>query len=168
MKRRRLVALGGVTAFGGLTGCSSVYGQISDAPQTPDGMTVETENWGDGHLDSIGGERPFAVAVTSASEATAEVSTLRTNREDYDPIDFIEQTDFGTSYLILVEWMGASSGASLELEHIKRRDHGLHVEARVVEPDGFAPSDVSAHSLFIRVTDEREDAPEKVTTHVRE
>jgi hypothetical protein len=168
MKRRRLVALGGITVFGGLSGCSSVSGWGLHTPQTPDGMTVETEHWGDGHVDSKGRERPSAIAVTSASEATDAVLTLRTNREDYDPIDFIEETDFASWYLILVEWMGASSGASLELEHIKRRDYGLHVEAKVVEPDGVAPSDVSVHSLFIRVTDEQGDAPERVTVTVRE
>jgi hypothetical protein len=168
MKRRRLVALGGVTVFGGLSGCSSVSGWRLHTSQTPAGMTVETEHWGDGHVDSKGRERPFAIAVTSASEAIDAVSTLRTNREDTNPIEFIEETDFDGSYLILVEWMGASSGASLELEHIERRDYGLHVEAKVVEPDGVAPSDVSTHSLFIRVTDQRGDAPERVTTNVHE
>lgn len=166
MNRRQFVALGCVSVFAGSAGCSSVYGRFSDAPQTPEGMTVETESWGDGLLYPKGRDRPFAVVVTSASAATDEVGLLRTNREDYDPIEFIEETDFDTSYLILVEWMGASSSASLELSRIERRDYGLHVEAEVVEPHGTTTDDISAHSLFIRVPDEREDAPEQVTIHV--
>lgn len=166
MKRRRFIDLGGVSFLAAASGCASVYGRFSGAPQLPDGMTVETVHWSHGLLEE--GDGTFAVVVTSAAAATDEVSLLRTSREDLDPIEFIEQTDFDTSYLVVVEWIGGSSSYSLELDRITRRDFGLHVGAEVVVPNGPATDDFSPHSLVIRVTDEREDAPESVTVDVRE
>lgn len=175
MKRRRLLALSELGALTSLSGCGVGRGWcskrralFSDAPETPDGMTVETANWSDGLIDSRGRVRPFAVVVTSVAEAKEVVALLRTNREDYDPITFIEETNFEESYLILVEWMGSSSSDDLTLSRIERREKGVHVTTELIEAYGAKLADMSAHSLFVRVIDEQENAPERATVHVNE
>ena len=173
MERRRLVALSGLSVLTGVSGCSVGRGWcskrralFSDSPETPDGMTVETANWSDGVIRSRGRSRPYAVVVTSVTEAKEAVGLLRTDREDLDPITFIERTTFDDSSLILVEWIGSSSSDDLELSRIERREYGVHVTAAVIEPCGPSLSDISAHSLFVRMTDERATAPERATVHV--
>lgn len=175
MERRRFLALSGLGVLTSLSGCGVGRGWcskrralFSNPPETPDRMSVETKNWSDGLLDSRGRNRPFAVVVTSVAEAKVEVALLRTNREDYDPITFIKKTNFDDSYLILVEWMGSSSSDDLTLSRIERRAEGVHVTAELIEACGAKSADVSAHSLFIRVTDEKEKAPARATVHVNE
>ena len=174
MKRRRLLALSGFGLFTGLSGCGVGRGWcskrralFSDAPETPVGMTVETENW-PGVIYPRDRDRPFAVVVTSVAEAKHEVGILKSNRKDPDPITFIEQTNFNDSYLVLVDWWGSSSSDDLVLDRIERRENGVHVAAKVIEPCGPSTSDMSAHSLFIRVTDKQENPPEQATVHVNE
>jgi hypothetical protein len=175
MERRRLLALSGLGVLTSFSGCGVGRGWcskrralFSNDPETPAGMTVETKNWSDGLLDSRGRRPQFAVVVTSGTEAKDEVRSLRTNREDYDPITFIEETNFDDSSLILVEWMGSSSSDDLTLSRIERRENGVHVIADVIEPCGAKFADMSAHSLFVRVTDEQENAPERATVQVNE
>lgn len=175
MDRRRLLALSGLSALTGLSGCAVGRGWcskkralFSNSPDTPAGMAVETKNWGDGLIDPRGRDYPFAVVVTSAAAAKDDVARLRTNREDYDPETFIDQTNFDDSYLILIQWFGSSSSDDLELSRIERRENGVHVTAEVIEPCGASTGDMSGHSLFVRVTDERAEAPERATVHVDE
>lgn len=131
-------------------------------------MTVETKNWGDPLIDPRGRDHPFAVVVTSTAAAKDEVPRLRTNREDYDPGTFIEQTSFDDSYLILVQWFGSSSSDDLELSRIEQRENSVHVTAEVIEPCGASTADMSGHSLFVRVIDERAAVPERATVQVDE
>jgi hypothetical protein len=166
MKRRRLVALGGLTTLIGLSGCSDVYGRLSGAPETPEGVTVDTQSCGDGVISAEGREEPFALVASSTDEAMDGLWMGQTNREEYDPAEFIRQTDFEESYLVMVRWCCSSSGDSLALGRIEHQDYGVHIVADIVDADGLAPNDMSPHALFIRITDERKETPERATVHV--
>lgn len=166
MKRRRILTLIGPSLLAGVAGCPTVTSRFSDGPKTPEGMTVETQNWTGGFVHSEGREKPYAIVVTSADEATDKLGRHRSNRVEEDPITFIEQTEFADSYLIMVSWCCAPSDASLECSQIERRESGVHVEAEVNEPDGVGPGDMTTHTLFIRVTDNQEDTPERATIEV--
>lgn len=166
MKRRRILTLIGPGLLAGVAGCASVTSRFSDGPKTPEGMTVETRNWTGGFVHAEGREEPYAIVVTSADEATDRLGMHRSNREKADPITFIEHTAFADSSLIMVRWCCAPSDASLECSQIERREYGVHVEAEVNEPDGVGPGDMTTHTLFVRVTDNREDTPGRATVAV--
>lgn len=175
MKRRRVLALSGLSVFPSLSGCAVGRGWcskrrdvFSDAPETPAGITVETASWSMDLVAPRGGDRPYTVVATSLTEAKEAVIFPRTRLEDLDPRTFIEQTNFDNSYLISVEWMGASSTDELSLSRIERRERGVHLTAEVIEPCGASTGDISVHSLFVRVRDERAEAPEQATIHVNE
>lgn len=175
MERRRLLALGGLSVLSSLSGCAIGRGWcskrralFSDSPEIPAGMTVETASWSMDLVAPRGGDRPYTVVATSRTEANETVIFPRTKLEDLDPRTFIEQTNFDDSYLILVEWMGASSSDKLSLSRVERREQGVHLTAEVIEPCGASTSDISVHSLFVRVSDERAEASEKATVHVDE
>lgn len=102
----------------------------------PHGHDCRYEKLGDPLIDPRGREHPFAVVVTSVTAAKDQVARLRTNREDYDPETFIEETNFEDSYLILIQWFGSSSSDDLELGRIERRENSVHVTAEVIEPCG--------------------------------
>lgn len=127
-------------------------------------MTVETASWSRGFLRNGDHELPYAVVATSRDEV-ADTITYPDRSYDPDPRAFVEQTDFEQSYLILIEWGHSSSSDSLILKRIERRDPGLHVTAKVYRP-GNGASDISAHSLFIRVTDEQDGPPQEMTVEV--
>lgn len=175
MERRRLLALGGLSVLTSLSGCAVGRGWCSkrralssDPPESPAGMTVETASWSMDLVAPRGGDRPYTVVATSRTEANETVVFPRGELEDLDPRTFIEQTNFDNSYLILVEWMGTSSSDKLSLSRIERQEQGVHLTAEVIEPCGARAGDISVHSLFVRVSDERTEAPERVTVHVDE
>lgn len=164
MYRRRYLTLAGIGGVVSLAGCLN---QIERAiyPQTPAGMTVETATWSTSFVVNPNREWPYAVVVSTREEAATNIE-YRETEFDLHPRTFVDQTDFEQSYLILIEYVGnTSANDSLELKRIERRDEGLHVKAKVYHPRTRV-NNVSIHSLFIRVTDDREDTPENITVDV--
>ena len=163
MHRRRYLSLAGIGGVASISGCANQINQALRSPETPAGMTVETASWPSGFITTDDREWPYAVVVTSRDQAADNLAIGET-AYDNDPSAFVDQTDFDQSYLILIEYAPASGTDSLELKRIERRDHGIHVTAKVYEPNGS--DDVTTHSLFIRVTDETDDPPQDMTVEV--
>lgn len=164
MHRRQYLSLAGVGGVAGLAGCANQITRALQSPETPAGMTVETASWSAGFVRDGDHELPYGVVATSRDDAANNLSIGET-AYDTDPREFVDQTDFDQSYLILIEAAPGSSTDSLILKRIERRDHGLHVTAKFYRP-GNGANDVSVHSLFIRVTDEKDGPPQEMTVEV--
>lgn len=167
MDRRRLLQLSGVGVLATVAGCATLESRFSDAPQMPEGMSIETQIWPAGHFyteEAYG----FPIVATTAAEATDRIKSTRYNRDerrDPTPFEFIEDTDFEDAYLLLDErWVYV--GASLEIHRVERDDYTIHIEAEFDIPPG---SDHNAWSaIFLRVQDSREPPPEQATLEVAE
>jgi hypothetical protein len=164
MQRRQIISMVCSSTVVTIPGCSIVSSNNGD-PQTPEGMSVSTRNWV-GAFISHGQKEPFAIVAATATDAIDSLAKRRSNREKDDPIEFVEQTDFDDSHLLMIRWCCAPSDASIECSRIERRDTGVHVEAEVTEPNQEGPADMSTHNLFIRVTDEQGNTPEKASVDV--
>lgn len=85
---------------------------------------------------------------------------------DDSAIDFVNQTNFADSYLIIVQ-TGMQSEPDLELEAISRTDDGLYIDVAVEHPWWRGVSDdLVTHSLLIRGTDETGDIPNSVSVDI--
>lgn len=159
MNRRRFLASAALAGLAGAAGCTGER----DDPIIPDGMTVETRHRVANVLATDFRERRTddfpPVVLADADEARDRIDASAEVRE------FAQETDFDRSYLLVVQSTG-SSEEWLELRLIERTDAGLGVEV-VFDANTGAPPDVSAaHSLVIRVTDERMGLPDEVDVTV--
>lgn len=167
MNRRRLLRLSGSGILASVAGCAALKSRFSDAPQLPEGMSIETQIWPAGNFyteDAYG----FPIVAASAGAATDRLKSTRYNREergDPTPFEFIENTAFEDAYLLMDErWVYV--GASLEIRRVERDDYTIHVEAEFDVPPG---SDHNAWSaMFLRVQDSWEPPPEQATLAVAE
>lgn len=166
----------------GLSGCSSVIdGQAVDTI-LPDGMAVETSHWSNRILAFHRRAPPDVYENPEAPEKlvnpypdvfidrTRATNRLQSSDIDYieEAIAFIEATDFDQSYVIVIDWEYSSSSDTLSLDRIERTEHdGLHVQTRLEQPEARL-GDGSAHTLAIRVTDNAEPYPAKVSATVDE
>lgn len=164
MRRRRVLTLVGVGWVAGISGCVNQITRALQSPVIPAGMTVETASWSVGGIKNDDREWPYAVVVTSRDEAADNIAYPE-RTFDNGPRAFVDQTDFEQSYLILVGNVYASGTDSLILKRIERRAQGLYVTAKVYRP-GNGSNDVTGHSLFIRVTDEKDGPPQDITVEV--
>lgn len=135
MNRRRLLRLSGSGILASVAGCATLKSRFSDAPQMPEGMSIETQIWPAGHFyteEAYG----FPIVEASAAAATDRIKSTRYNRDergDPTPFEFIENTDFEHGYLILDErWVYV--GASLEIRRVERNDDSIHIEAEFDNP----------------------------------
>lgn len=164
MQRRTFLALGGV----GL-GATSVYAgwTVFSSPTIPDGMEVETlyvegdvsaEHFSrdHGHMDS--GEE-YATIIETEETADREMSG------DESVTEFIADTDFSASYLVVVQ-NAMQSMPDLELDSIHRRDEGLRIDVSIDAPWSGVDDDLITHSLLIRITDDESGAPDTVDVNI--
>lgn len=167
MNRRRLLRLSGSGILASVAGCATLKSRFSDAPQLPEGMSIETQIWPGGNFyteEAYG----FPIVATSAAAAIDRIQSTQYNRDergDPTPFEFIENTAFEDAYLLMDEkWVYV--GASLEIRRVERNDYTIHIEAEFNIPPG---SDHNAWSaIFLRVQDSREPPPEQATLEVAE
>lgn len=135
---------------------------IGETPTTPDGMSVETQHRVGSHLvdDGIGpsGEKGRSYQTIIPNRSTAQDRM----REEDEITEFIQETDFGQSYLVVIVGAAWPSGYWLELREVERTDRGLRMTVVVASPDEPVGDDAAVHSLAVRVTDEQGDVPEEV------
>lgn len=164
MDRRHFVSNTALIFTTGLVGC---LGSTSH-PDLPDGMRVATHHTVGSHLreDTIGpsGEqgRTFERVITDRNTAQDQLK----NTEEIT--NFIDETDFNQSYLVVVDAAAWPSGKWLELSEIERTNNGLEIVIVVASPDEPVGDDASVHSLAIRITDTQRGPPEHVVATVSE
>ncbi|UTF52520.1 hypothetical protein [Natronosalvus rutilus] len=172
MNRRRFlagVAMGSVS----VAGCLGAR----ESPTLPDGMTVETHHRVGSHLVDDGlepsGERPHSYQTILTDRSTARE---RMRGEDGDGnesegeaedeiMEFVAETDFDRSYLVVVVVRSWSSQHWLEVREIERTEDGIHVS---IASDSDEPTvdDAVVHSIAIRITDEEDDEPDAVAVTI--
>lgn len=165
MKRREFLA----TSSFGLLSVGSGCTALGLDTGVPDGMTVETRHWG-----SVVLEDGLAAELESGWDEPIIVETLLTRQEtalerleqESPATEFAVETDFGQSYLAVIEYLGMSSSQWLELRSLERQESGIHVVAEVESPDSGTFDDLSPHSLVIRITEEDAERPANISAEV--
>ncbi|WP_312908003.1 hypothetical protein [Natronosalvus caseinilyticus] len=169
MNRRRFltgVAMGSVS----VAGCLGT----GESPALPDGMTVETHHRVGSHLADDGlepsGERPHSYQTIITDRSTAR-ERMRDGdggegegKNKNEITEFVAETDFDRSYLVVVVARAWSSQHWLEVRDIERTEDGIHVS---IASDSDEPTvdDAAVHSLAIRITDEG-DEPDAVAVSI--
>ena len=163
MNRRRFLAFCGlgIGTAGGYIGWRWYH-----SPSIPDGIKVGTQHI-EGDIFAEGSSRD-----TEFLEWQEEYWTVISDREEVDSeitddesiSPFLDDTDFEDSYLIVVQ-NGMQSEMELVLDAISRREYGLHLNISI-DPPQSGPDDLLTHSLLIRVTDENEGVPDKVSVDI--
>jgi len=164
MRRRPLLAAAMFGTISGLAGCLRGDG----APSVPEGMTVETRHWasdvlveGIWHL-----RREQDEPVESSHTAIVDERAARSEIEcDDGTSEFVDETDFERSYLLVVQNV-MQSARWLELRRIERTGPGLDVTVVTASPDEPYGDDAVVHSLAIRVTDDSGDVPGELAVTV--
>lgn len=163
MNRRHFLALGGlgIGAAGGYVGW-----RWYRSPSIPDGMGVETKHF---ERDVLSENSPRESEMLEWQEEyhTTIDNKDAANREIIDNESvtaFVSNTDFEESYLIVVQ-NGMQSEMELVLNTISRQENGLHLDITIDSPQS-GPDDLRIHSLFIRITDEKEGVPEEVSVDI--
>jgi len=82
--------------------------------------------------------------------------------DEDEVVEFVDETDFDQSYLIVVVAGAWPSGYWLELGTVERIEDGLRVSVATASPDEPVGDDAAVHSLAIRVTDEQSDVPDRI------
>lgn len=161
MDRRSLLAVGGLLTAGGYLGWNWYR-----SPTIPDGMNVETlyrERNVRAETPHQGGSLAWKeddhVLLSDVESATDKLVT------DGSVGEFVDETDFDESYLLLVQ-NGMQSEPDLELSAIKRTDGGLHLEISIYAPWFGVADDLVTHSLLLRITDRDGGVPETITVDI--
>ncbi|USZ72475.1 hypothetical protein [Natronosalvus halobius] len=168
MDRRRFltgVAMGSVSVAGCLGAGESL--------DLPDGMTVETHHRVGSHLIDDGlepsGERPHSYQTILTDRSAAQERMRDGNRDENEDenetMEFVAETDFDRSYLVVVVARSWSSQHWLEVREIERTEAGIHVSI-VTESDDPTVDDAAVHSIAIRITDEEGDEPDVVAVSI--
>lgn len=161
MNRRQFLSGGAVMAIG-TAGCLGT----GATPSIPDGMIVETHHRTGSHLvnDGVGpsGERPRSYQTIIANQSKA-----RERMKEGDEItEFVQETNFDRSYLVIIVAGAWPSRYWLELRDIERTDRGVRVSVVSASPDESVGDDAAVHSLAVRVTDEDSGVPDEVAVEV--
>lgn len=166
MNRRRFltgVAMGSVS----VAGCLGA----GESPALPDGMTVETHHRVGSHLVDDGldpsGERPhsYQTIITDRPTARERMRDGDGNENEDEITEFVAETEFDRSYLIIVVARSWSSQHWLEVQEIERTEDGIHVS---ITSDSDEPTvdDAAVHSIAIRITDEESEEPDAVAVSI--
>ena len=162
MKRRTVLAAGGLAVLG--TG-GYLYSWLSHSRTIPDGMTVETLYVTQGVFTEqqyeIPGVRETESLLISDERATQELFV------ESEPIQqFVSETDFEQSYVVVVDHRRSSSW-DLYLDTIERiSPDELSVTAVAQNWPPEQDDDLGVHVLLVRITDEEQPVPDTVTTTV--
>ena len=164
MNRRTVLALAGA-------GLSIPGGYVAwnrfQSLSVPDGMHVDTL-YVRGNVfgepapadHEIGSKEPHHTVIGDEETAAHEVSFAES------AIKFADETDFGNSYLSIVQTR-MQSEPDLALEAIARTDDGLHLDVAVEHPWWRGVDDDSVtHSLLIRIADDKDGIPESVSVDI--
>lgn len=162
MKRRRLLTLVilGIGFPGGYLAWSHYQ-----RPDLPDGMSIETRYLKQDVLrsgslretDHLGWKDEFHTVIEDSNRAQKHLDTGFVG-------DFVEATDFNSSYLLLVQ-NGMQSQPDLVLDSINRTEDGLQIDISIDAPRSGA-DDLGPHSLLFRITDRNGGVPESVTVDI--
>lgn len=166
MRRRTVLAGSGVPLASLLGGCSDGIMALDDSPSLPPGMSVRAEHVVYDVLEPRERAGP-GYKETSHRVFTERDDAMESIASDYLPPNFLDDTDFGGSFLVVVQY-GRQSATWLELDHIERTDDGLDIVARVEEPSGGYGDDLAVHSLLLRITDRRAGVPDSVSATVHD
>lgn len=168
MRRRTVLAGSGVALTSLLGGCFALSSSPDDPPSLPSGMSVrEAHVPGDVLPDSrerrkrIYDRETVHRLFTERDDATASIAS------DRAPDDFLAETDFEESFLLVVQY-GTQSAKYLELDRVERDDDGLRfrVVTRLPPSNGSYADDLQIHTLFLAVTDPNAGAPEGLAVTV--
>lgn len=154
MERRPFLALSVGLILPSVAGCLG-------GEQIPERMGVDTRHWVSDILeDGIWHQRQERDESISRYHELIEDETAARNRIDgtEDVNEFVKETDFTESYLIVVQNI-MQSARWLKLQQIERTGHGLDIAVVTASPDETYGDDAAVHSLAIRVTDEQAGAP---------
>ena len=163
MDRRKFLLYTGVTFPTALVGC--LYG--SNTPNLPNEMNVDINYMTGSHLRNstleVSGEqgRTFETVITDRKSALDRMK----NTEQIS--NFIQQTGFMSSYIVVIDAAAWPSDMWLELEKVEYSDTGLQCVIAVVSPDESVGDDAAVHSLALRITDAERAPPEMVHTVVK-
>ena len=164
MNRRAVLALVGsvVSVPGGYVVWSQYQSRALPDRMDVDILYVTGNVFGEPAPEDRGvGLKETSHTVVSAAETAAHEITFNDSA-----IEFVGETDFADSYLIVVQ-TGMQSEPDLALEAISRTDDGLHLDVTVEHPFWRGVNDdLTMHSLLIRVTDELDTTPESVSVDI--
>lgn len=162
MERRTVLAASGLAVLG--TG-GYLYSWLSHSSTIPDEMTVETLYVTQGvfteqQYDSPGVRESELLLVsneTAANELFVESEPIQ---------QFVAETDFEQSYIVVVDHRRSSSW-DLYLDTIERvSPDGLSVTAVAQNWPPEQVDDLGVHVLLLRITDEQSPVPDDVTVTV--
>lgn len=164
-RRATLVSTTAILSVG-LAGCSLLTtGPSDDPPDLPDGLSAETHRWNDCVLR----DTPICDTPDLQKSHNAILSDRETARnrlaENTDANDFIEDTDFSQSYVLLVQYR-MQSARRLVLDTIERTETDLRVGVTTESPNESYGDDSVPHTLAVRITDEQSDGPRTITVSV--
>lgn len=168
MRRRTVLAGGGVALSPLLGGCFAASTFVDDSPSLPAGVSVSAEHavW-----DVLPESRERQQRIYDGESVHRLFTDRRTAAEsissDHVPESFLDGTDFDESFVVVVQY-GTSSGLYLELDSIERTDDGLALTVDVEAPpsDSGYPDDLAIHSLLLRITDSRAAVPGSLSVTV--
>lgn len=139
----------------------------SQSISLPDGISVDTlyiigNVFGEPATadQDLGPREEYHRIIQTEQRAEDEISF------DDSAIGFVETTNFGDSYLIIVQ-TGMQTEPDLVLEEISRTDDGLHIDVAIEHPWWQGVSDdLMIHSLLIRATDETGIIPNSISVDI--
>jgi hypothetical protein len=167
MHRRTVLASGGVGLASLFGGCSAVGTVVDESPSVPSGMSTEELHVVDDVLPESGQRRTPGYKETVSRVFTEGEGANQDISSDEVPTSFLAETDFGESFLVVVQY-GRQSATWLELDRIERTNGGLDIVVDVGEPSGGYGDDLATHSLLLRITDRRAGVPDHVSAIVHD
>lgn len=163
MNRRRFLTLSSLGLLTASSGCTAMGSESS----LPPGMTITTRHSREGILkdeliDLTELRDPLYIAGTLL---TTEEAALAQIQHDSRVKALVEETDFTTSYLAVIQYYGSSS-YSLEVHSIDRKESSIHVRFEERPESEFITADLSSHYLVIRVTEENPKPPTDISAEL--
>lgn len=146
MNRRQV--LGGVSAI--LLGSSAGCLRITTPDSGPDSIHLESGVW----MPSE--DEPVPDTLLFEDEPSAVENVVGSAADEYEA--FVRDTDFGNSYLVLLQNITAAEGAKLTIRGTERNEDRLEIDIDVWLPIDIGPSNDGMHPNAIatrRPRDER-------------
>lgn len=158
--RRQFLATVTAATIPSIAGClSSTSELLSSSPEVSSGMSVDSYSaMGDVLVDGLRegdhSEDYYWTIITDQSAAGKRY------KDDDSVHEFIQETDFTESYLIVVQY-GMQSDKDLVIESVKRRGSDVRVEYSIDTP-WTVGDDYNYHSSILRITDDELDLPDDI------
>lgn len=157
--------------------CSSIVAAVagtnlltssSHSPSSPSGLTIETKALESPTTvvedDSNGPTELPSERVTTIPDAQTAAQKLR----EEDAIQaFVADTDFSSSYIVVVEHQ-IGGNEKLRVERIERIEDGLRLTLSITATGNMVNDEAQTGSLLIRCTDDDAGVPEAIEATVEE